>query len=911
MSLSNEMDNNLNVSNATTYRCDICDKTSSQKSHHDLHLQSDKHKQQKIIFKLELQQKTTEELQTEYKTTDIDAIIRQKETVKIINKDNVKENKVVKQKLDGTVIWKLSKEDETDNQIYIMYKQKLESIIKRCHQVLYNNGSITGVKAMNDIMRILTLKLLEPLFNDSESVVYKQCKAVQSLIDTEEYNRYMSWCNSLHNLWKANDDFSDNWDELLGNFILKNGILSKVYDDSDRSFNCRDNQALLQLVEIINELEISSEFMEAFATSCGDIHEMFTNYGGKTSSKELGAFFTPRKLINVLFNGMGIKDMIVDNYSGGKVFDPCMGTAGFLTRAYNLCNKNVELHGCETSLDTIKFAFCSVLLTTGKMPNYLEKCDSLSESQHIHDPVDVIITNPPFGTRVKYSKTPKVKEGQKEKYEKMNPNSKVSFTDIYPIKSNDGATLFTEMCVYKLKENGLCVIVLPDGKIFEGMSKQLVSFRKWLCDSVNITHILKVPGGTFPNAGVATNVVIFKKNGSTQSIEFLETTKKCDSIKKMITISIDDMKKINYSLDIMEYIEEEEEDFNVPMVKLGDILKLEKGNIQSSKRIEGDYKLVSLSDSRTHNEYKYDGENVFVSCISPVGKMKYYNGKCHATTLLCNLKLTSTSPINAKYIYYILNENKKVLECCSSGAQRALKKDKFLKIKIPLPSIEIQNKIVEQLDELYSNIETIETRITQLKKEHTLYKDYGRKSEIKDLLKGVDKLKLRDICKINNGTRITKSKSKPGEYPVYGSGNQTFTTDSFNRYGYIIIISRFALSEKCVRIIKGKIYLNDSGLSVTSMDLNKCLNTYIGLYLKNNQKTIYNLSRGAAQRNLNMERFKTLLIPLPSLELQETLIQLFTEKETHLDIIKQKIEDEKKYIEALKILANDIIISYC
>ena len=244
MNLRTEMDNNLNVSNATTYRCDICDKTSSQKSHHDLHLLSDKHKQNKTIFKLELQQKTTEELQKEYKTTDIDAIIRQKETVKIINKDNVKENKVVKQKLDGTVIWKLSKEDETDNQTYIMYKQKLESIIKRCHQVLYNNGSITGVKAMNDIMRILTLKLLQPLFNDSESVVYKQCKAVRSLIDTEEYNKFMLWCSSLHNLWKANDDFSDNWDELLGNFILKNGILSKVYDDSDRSFNCRDNQAL-------------------------------------------------------------------------------------------------------------------------------------------------------------------------------------------------------------------------------------------------------------------------------------------------------------------------------------------------------------------------------------------------------------------------------------------------------------------------------------------------------------------------------------------------------------------------------------------------------------------------------------------------------------------------------------------
>ena len=47
--------------NSTIYRCDICDKHSNQKSHHILHLESDSHKQNEIIFRLQLEKNTIEE----------------------------------------------------------------------------------------------------------------------------------------------------------------------------------------------------------------------------------------------------------------------------------------------------------------------------------------------------------------------------------------------------------------------------------------------------------------------------------------------------------------------------------------------------------------------------------------------------------------------------------------------------------------------------------------------------------------------------------------------------------------------------------------------------------------------------------------------------------------------------------
>ena len=142
MSLSNEMDNNFNVSNATTYRCDICIKPSGQKSHHDLHLQSDKHKQQKIIFKLELQQKTTEELQTEYKTTDIDAIIRQKETVKIAPK----------------IIQEVPFKPIIDS---ISNKEALKDKIHDMHNYLRNNGGGYGMNALKVFNILYGLKKIQ------------------------------------------------------------------------------------------------------------------------------------------------------------------------------------------------------------------------------------------------------------------------------------------------------------------------------------------------------------------------------------------------------------------------------------------------------------------------------------------------------------------------------------------------------------------------------------------------------------------------------------------------------------------------------------------------------------------------------------------------------------------------------
>ena len=79
----------------------------------------------------------------------------------------------------------------------------------------------------------------------------------------------------------------------------------------------------------------------------------------------------------------------------------------------------------------------------------------------------------------------------------------------------------------------------------------------------------------------------------------------------------------------------------------------------------------------------------------------------------------------------------------------------------------------------------------------------------------------------------------------------------------------------------------------------------------NNQYNIYNMSRGQAQRNLDMEKFKVMKTPVPSPEIQEQCIKIYQEKETFIQSIDDKIEAEKIYINDLKNLTKDIIYSYC
>jgi len=161
-------------------------------------------------------------------------------------------------------------------------------------------------------------------------------------------------------------------------------------------------------------------------------------------------------------------------------------------------------------------------------------------------------------------------------------------------------------------------------------------------------------------------------------------------------------------------------------------------------------------------------------------------------------------------------------------------------------------------------------------------------------------IRLGDIIKINFGKRITKREKKGTIYPVYGGGGESFKTNDFNRENEYVI-SRFAMSENCVRFVKGKFWMLDSGgtFSINKEYLNRLDKKFIGNTLLNIQNDIYGCGRGVAQKNLDNDYFYEIKIPIPPIEIQQKIVAELDDYQHIIDGAKSIISEHENKIKAV------------
>jgi len=791
----------------------------------------------------------------------------------------------------------------------------LETIIDKCHNFLYSKG-ITGSKAQNDIMKFFTMKIINHLvINDNEYITslidnYKKTnvalklfydnyegdisKVEETKINTiQRYLYYLEYLKDISLIFTKkinNIDDNDVWKSFVQECLSK--IFPDIYSNDDYILNCKAKFIVRDLISIISKFTINNSVIDELQAFNGDIHEKFLKYQGNKNSKELGQFFTPREIIKTILNDCGFKNLI-ENLEGDdlSIYDPCLGTGGLLCYTQNSCKTKIKpenIYGCEIESDTMKLGIVSLMISTNNCNKNIKRCNSLIENPYLFQDkkFDIIFTNPPFGTKTNYKQ---LEEGFNDFKKNYYPKSTLEFKDIYKISGNIGINLFIQNIIYLLKDNGIACIILPDGELMIGKSN--LNIRKFILNNCQILKIITINSGAFANTGIKTKALIIKKinnDNYNQDIEYIDVNS--NGINHL------GFEKLNENYQFTKIIEEEEIQYSddIEIKTLGEVCEINYGTrITKKDNIIGEYDVYGGGDvSFTTNKFNREGFNIIIgrfalskNCVRLLNKKLFLNDSG-----------LSVKPYNNdlhKYIgYYLYYNQNKIYELTRGTAQQNLDIENFNLMKIPIPPMEKQELYVEYLDNINEITNDNKNKIDK----------YKRINEINLKIQlGLNKVEIKtlgEVCEFQNGKSIKKDDLIDGEYAVIGGGQKPMGYhNKYNIDENIILCSSSGAYSGFISKYNIKVWISDC-FSIKPIDIN-LNNSYLYYYLKTIQKKIYKLQTGAGQPHVYSKDLSKIKIPIPSLEVQNKIVE-------NLDYNNEIISNLEKEIELNKMKAEEL-----
>ncbi|MGS5021395.1 N-6 DNA methylase [Paenibacillus sp. JJ1683] len=289
----------------------------------------------------------------------------------------------------------------------------------------------------------------------------------------------------------------------LGSSEVNNERLRQIYNGASTSIDEPKN--LEKLLKSIDELD----WYNAKEEGLGDLYEGLLEKNASEKKSGAGQYFTPRVLIDVMVK-------LIDPKVGERCNDPAAGTFGFMIAAdrylkeqtddyFDISPEEAEFQkkeaftGMELVKDTHRLALMNALLHD--MEGRLEQGDTLSANGKWMKNFNVVLTNPPFGTK---------KGGERATRDDLTfetSNKQLNFLQlIYNSLVTDGT--------------GRAAVVLPDNVLFEdGVGAKI---RQDLMNKCNLHTILRLPTGIFYAQGVKTNVLFIergtKDEGNTKEV---------------------------------------------------------------------------------------------------------------------------------------------------------------------------------------------------------------------------------------------------------------------------------------------------------------------------------------------------------------------------------------------------------
>ena len=329
-------------------------------------------------------------------------------------------------------------------------------------------------------------------------------------------------------------ELRNTYQKALLDLSTKEGELGIVYRNAQTRIEEPAN--LRKIFTEINKLDWYSVDKEDF----GDLYEGLLEKNASEKKSGAGQYFTPRVLIDTIVR-------IVKPQLKETICDPAGGTFGFLIEAnkflrkenndyddlsieeYNWQTNNI-FSACELVADTHRLGIMNALLHD--MSGKFIQGDTLSETGKQLGKVDIILSNPPFGTK---------KGGER------------ATRDDLVNKTSNKQLNFLQVIYNSLKQNGKsrAGVVLPDNVLFEGGTGR--DIRIDLLNKCNVHTILRLPTGIFYAQGVKTNVLFFTRGVSdrdnTQKIWYYDMRTNMPNFGKTTPLTAEHFREFEETFD--------------------------------------------------------------------------------------------------------------------------------------------------------------------------------------------------------------------------------------------------------------------------------------------------------------------------------------------------------------------------
>ncbi len=375
------------------------------------------------------------------------------------------------------------------------------------------------------------------------------------------------------------DDLIDKYEEVLKELSKDDGLIGTIFTKASNKINSPVHLAkVFQMVGNENWYMMEGDFK-------GAIYESILEKNGQDKKSGAGQYFTPRALIKAMVD-------VIDPKITETVADPACGTGGFLLAAFDHMKpqskdlskqnflKNNALFGADNTALVVTLASMNLYLHdigTEKSPIVCQ--DSLLDTSDRM--FDVILANPPFGTR---------------------PQGSVAVDSARPefIKTSDNQVNFLQHIMSIVKTGGRVAVVLPDNVLTDGNATAKV--REKLLSDFNLHTILRLPTGIFYAGGVKTNVLFFEKGEKTKDIwvyDYRTGIKHTMATKPMTRADLDDFVDCYCS----GHLEDRKETYSEENPN-GRWRKFSEEEVYSRDQLKLDFKWIDLTekDDRTITE---------------------------------------------------------------------------------------------------------------------------------------------------------------------------------------------------------------------------------------------------------------------------------------------------------------------